>query len=231
MADHLLRRSSTPAGPGFSWVWSPRLDQRLAPEWPPGRFRPQPNDRAERFHHTLAVGWANARCYPSEAKLGSEIRAPFPTWSILEITRLGYTLRKWRPAILAYFDTAEVSNGATEAINSVIMTRHCVACGFRDLDNYRFRAPLTAAGTGHGERDLPIPFLKGCVLRRHSSLRQLIQLSLRGDRVSTIRARCPDPRPSEPEVPTRGHPSPKSPPEARHKHKKEHLSSARRKRT
>ena len=40
-----------------------------------------------------------------------------PACPIPEIARLGRTLRKWKDAFLAYFDTGGASNGSTEAIN------------------------------------------------------------------------------------------------------------------
>ena len=40
-----------------------------------------------------------------------------PACPIPEIARLGRTLRKWKDAFLAYFDTGGASNGPTEAIN------------------------------------------------------------------------------------------------------------------
>ena len=40
-----------------------------------------------------------------------------PACPILEIARLGRTLRKWKDAFLAYFDIDGASNGSTEAIN------------------------------------------------------------------------------------------------------------------
>jgi hypothetical protein len=46
--------------------------------------------------------------------------ASFPTCPIPEVARLGRTLRAWKQQVLAYFATAGVSNGGTEAINLVI---------------------------------------------------------------------------------------------------------------
>ena len=43
-----------------------------------------------------------------------------PTCPIPEIARLGRTLRKWKDAFLAYFNTGGASNGPTEAINGFI---------------------------------------------------------------------------------------------------------------
>mgnify|MGYP001714281436 CR=1 FL=1 len=42
------------------------------------------------------------------------------TCPISEIARLGRTLRAWKGAFLAYFDTGGASNGPTEAINGII---------------------------------------------------------------------------------------------------------------
>jgi transposase len=47
--------------------------------------------------------------------LVAEVIASFPSC-------LGRTLRAWKRAILAYFDTNGASNGPTEAINGVIET-------------------------------------------------------------------------------------------------------------
>ncbi len=48
------------------------------------------------------------------------IIASFPACPIPEVARPGRTLRQWRQQVLAYFDTAGVSNGGTEAINLLI---------------------------------------------------------------------------------------------------------------
>ncbi|MFI7744933.1 transposase [Kocuria sp. HR5S1] len=105
-------------------------------------------------HHEVTLAW---HCYqklravyharPEQGRrLVAEILAAFPTCPIPEIARLGRTLRRWRAAILAYFDTAGASNGPTEAINGVIETMRRVARGFRNFDNYRLRALLAAGG-------------------------------------------------------------------------------------
>nr|WP_308216872.1 transposase [Kocuria flava] len=65
------------------------------------------------------------------------------------------TLRRWKAAILAYFDTAGASNGPTEAVNGVIETMRRVARGFRNFDNYRLRALLAAGGHRPGGEPLP----------------------------------------------------------------------------
>ncbi len=56
-----------------------------------------------------------------------------PSCPISEIARLGKTLRRWRTALLAYFDTDGASNGGTEAINGII-------------DHYRLRMLLITGG-------------------------------------------------------------------------------------
>ena len=50
-------------------------------------------------------------------RLVAEVLAAFPTCPIPEVARLGRTLRRWKAAILAYFDTAGASNGPVEAVN------------------------------------------------------------------------------------------------------------------
>ncbi|WP_308071595.1 transposase [Kocuria sp. LUK] len=105
-------------------------------------------------HHEVTIAW---HCYqklravyharPEQGRrLVAEILDAFPSCPIPEIARLGRTLRRWRAAILAYFDTNGASNGPTEAINGVIETMRRVARGFRNFDNYRLRALLAAGG-------------------------------------------------------------------------------------
>ena len=63
-----------------------------------------------------------------------------------EIARLGRTLRKWKDAFLAYFDTGGASNGPTEAINGIIELGRRTARGYRNPTNYRLRMLLIAGG-------------------------------------------------------------------------------------
>ncbi len=72
--------------------------------------------------------------------------ASFPTCPIPEIKRLGKTLKRWREAFLAYFDTRRSSNGGTEAVNGLIELHRRVARGFRNRDNYRLRMLLIGGG-------------------------------------------------------------------------------------
>ena len=69
-----------------------------------------------------------------------------PACSIPEIARLGRTLRKWKDALDAYFDTGGASNGPTEAINGIIELGRRAARGYRNPTNYRLRMLLIAGG-------------------------------------------------------------------------------------
>ena len=60
---------------------------------------------------------------------------------IPELTRPARTIDSWRPELLAYFDTAGVSNGPTEAIKLTKKIKR-VGHGFRNFDNYRLRLLL-----------------------------------------------------------------------------------------
>lgn len=105
-------------------------------------------------NHEVSIAW---QCYQQVRSIyharpaqGREqvatILASFPTCPIPEIARLGRTLRAWKSAILAYFDTGGASNGPTEAINGVIETTRRIARGFRNFTNYRLRCLLAAGG-------------------------------------------------------------------------------------
>ena len=56
-------------------------------------------------------------------RLAAHLIQRLPRCPIPEIARLGRTLRKWKDAFLAYFDTDGASNGPTEAINGHYRTR------------------------------------------------------------------------------------------------------------
>ena len=75
-----------------------------------------------------------------------KVLASFPTCPIPEIRRLGRTLKQWRAAFLAYFDTGRASNGGTEAVNGLIELHRRIARGFRNRDNYRLRMLLIGGG-------------------------------------------------------------------------------------
>jgi transposase len=80
-------------------------------------------------------------------RIAEQVIATFPTCPIVEVARLGRTLRAWRAQVLAYFDTAGVSNGGTEAINLIIEKTRRLAHGFRTFAHYRLRILLAASGT------------------------------------------------------------------------------------
>lgn len=73
----------------------------------------------------------------------------FPTCPVTEIARLGRTLRQWKTAFFAYFDTSRASNGGTEAINGLIELHRRIARGFTNRDNYRLRMLLIDGGLRH----------------------------------------------------------------------------------
>jgi transposase len=79
-------------------------------------------------------------------KIAEQVVESFSTCPIPEIARLGRTLKRWREAFLAYFDTGRANNGGTEAINGLIELHRRVARGFRNPDNYRLRMLLIGGG-------------------------------------------------------------------------------------
>ena len=82
-------------------------------------------------------------------RIAEKVLASFPSCPIPEIARLGRTLKQWRLAFLAYFDTRRASNGGTEAINGLIELHRRVARGFRNRGNYRLRMLLVGGGLTH----------------------------------------------------------------------------------
>jgi transposase len=84
---------------------------------------------------------------PAEGRrIAEQVIASFPTCPIPEVARLGRTLRQWRPHVLARFDTHQISNGGTEAVNLLIEKTRRLAHGFRTFDHYRLRILLAASG-------------------------------------------------------------------------------------
>lgn len=82
-------------------------------------------------------------------KIAEQILESFPSCPIPEIARLGRTLKRWREAFLAYFDTDRSNNGGTEAVNGLIELHRRVARGFRNRHNYRLRMLLIGGGPTH----------------------------------------------------------------------------------
>ena len=79
-------------------------------------------------------------------RLAARLIQRLPACPIPEIARLGRTLRKWKDAFLAYFDTGGASNGPTEAINGIIELGRRTARGYRNPTNYQLRMLLIAGG-------------------------------------------------------------------------------------
>ena len=76
--------------------------------------------------------------------LAAHLIESLPRCPIPEIARLGRTLRKWKDALDAYFDTDGASNGPTEAINGIIELGRRTARGYRNPTNHQLRMPLIA---------------------------------------------------------------------------------------
>ncbi|GHD34445.1 ISL3 family transposase [Streptomyces galbus] len=79
------------------------------------------------------------------AKLIADIGTDVPK-VLVEITKLGRTLKKRAEDVLAYFDRPGTSNGPTEAINGRLEHLRGSALGFRNLTNYIARSLLETGG-------------------------------------------------------------------------------------
>jgi transposase len=66
--------------------------------------------------------------------------------ALKELRRLGRTLKRRAPDVLAYFDRPHTSNGPTEAINGRLEHLRGSALGFRNLTNYIARSLLETGG-------------------------------------------------------------------------------------
>jgi transposase len=106
-------------------------------------------------HDEVYIAWQCAQqlrsAYQAEnltegRRIAEKILASFPTCPIPEIKRLGKTLKQWREAFMAYFDTSRASNGGTQAINGLIERHRRIARGFRNRDNCRLRMLVIAGG-------------------------------------------------------------------------------------
>uniref|UniRef100_UPI003A920265 ISL3 family transposase n=1 Tax=Microbacterium sp. TaxID=51671 RepID=UPI003A920265 len=65
---------------------------------------------------------------------------------LIEVRKLGRTLKRRATDVLAYFDQPHTSNGPTEAINGRLEHLRGSALGFRNLTNYVARSLLEAGG-------------------------------------------------------------------------------------
>ena len=113
---------------------------------------------ADQRHDEILVAWLCAQRLRSayRAKSPAEGRRiadglirSLPTCPIPESKRLGKTLKQWRDAFLAYFDTGRANNGGTEAINEFIELHQRVARGSRNRDHYRLCMLLIGGGLTH----------------------------------------------------------------------------------
>jgi transposase len=113
---------------------------------------------ADERHDEVHIAWQAAQqlraAYAATSladgrRIAEKVLASFPTCPIPEIARLGRTLKQWKAAFLAYFDTDRANNGGTEAINGLIELHRRVARGFRNRDNYRLRMLLIGGGLDH----------------------------------------------------------------------------------
>ena len=73
----------------------------------------------------------------------------FSTCTVTEIARLGRTLRQWKTAFFACFDTGRASSGGTQAIDGLMELHRRIARGFTNRDNYRLRMLLIRGGLRH----------------------------------------------------------------------------------
>lgn len=113
---------------------------------------------ADERHDEVLVAWLctqqlrsayQAKSTVEGRRSAEKILASLPTCPIPEIRRLGKTLKQWRAAFLAYFDTSRANNGGTEAINGLIELHRRVARGFRNREHYRLRMLLIGGGLTH----------------------------------------------------------------------------------
>ena len=106
-------------------AWIAAQDLRLI-------YRAKTRDEAERRLYRWLVHCANS--------------------NIPELHRLASTVDGWRPELLAYFDTAGVSNGPTEAMNLLIKKIKRTGHGFRNFGNYRLRLLLHCGVDWHTQQ-------------------------------------------------------------------------------
>jgi len=113
---------------------------------------------ADERHDEVYVAWLCAQQLRSAYKakspvegrrIAEKVLASLPTCPIPEIKRLGKTLKHWRQAFLAYFETGRANNGGTEAVNGLIELHRRVARGFRNREHYRLRMLLIGGGLAH----------------------------------------------------------------------------------
>ena len=137
-------RGGSSHGP-LEWTWSrvglapcmrtgwPSAANSFAPvsrsrRWIPSRDRKNASVRPSRQMRRISVSMSPSftgqvrevfhQAIPAQGqRLAARLIQRLPACPIPEIARLGQTLRKWKDALDAYFDTGGASNGSTEAIN------------------------------------------------------------------------------------------------------------------
>lgn len=123
---------------------SPRQQTRLA-----SAFAAHPDHVAVEVAYQCAQDLRDVFHQPTPARsrrLAEKLIEKLPSCPIPKIARLGETLRRWRTAFVAYFDTHGASNGWTEAINGIIELGRRIARGFRNFEHYRLRMLLITGG-------------------------------------------------------------------------------------
>ncbi|MFR1472343.1 MAG: ISL3 family transposase [Actinomyces urogenitalis] len=123
---------------------SPRQQTRLA-----SALAAHPDHVAVEVAYHCAQDLRDVFHQPTPARgrqLAEQLIATLPSCPIPETARLGKTLRRWRTAFLAYFDTGGASNGGTQAINGIIELGRRIARGFRNVKHYRLRMLLITRG-------------------------------------------------------------------------------------
>lgn len=138
-------------------------DRRQAPH----READPPAEREARGrgpHHEVTLAW---HCYQQlravyhvRPEQGRQLVAAVPSNPISEIALLGRTLRRWKAAILTYFDTAGASNGPIEAVcdRDDVQGRPRIRRASATTGYARSSRP---AVTGPGDEPLPIPKCEG----------------------------------------------------------------------
>nr|WP_311198172.1 transposase [Ornithinimicrobium sp. INDO-MA30-4] len=118
------------------------------------RARIAPAFAAGEAHGEVDLAWQGAQELRSAYRhpdketgrtIAERIINSFPTCPVPEIARLGRTLRAWKEAFLAYFDTT-ATNGGTEAINVLIELHRRIDRGLTNFENYRLRMLLIGGG-------------------------------------------------------------------------------------
>lgn len=79
------------------------------------------------------------------AKLINDLGTGVPK-ALVEVAKLGRTLKKRAADVLSYFDRPGTSNGPTEAINGRLEHLRGSALRFRNLTNYIARSLLETGG-------------------------------------------------------------------------------------